>query len=247
MKIKKSVKVPVKKSTWVDLFKENFRESLSFSNKVRNYFLFSLFLFLAVFILGIFVPTFFQEQILDLIKNLIKQTEGLGPLELTGFIMFNNLKSAFFSMILGIFLGIFPFLVIIVNGYVLGFVAHSVIDLNGLLLWRILPHGVFEIPAIMIASGLGLYLGISWIRNCIVNSTSDRKWSKLQIYLLILLAILCFPVSFLILIVLTILRPEIRRLLWEDVKNISRVFIFIVIPLLVIAAIIEGWLIWVMG
>lgn len=244
---KSDKKKTIKGQSFNILLNKYFKEGLIFSNKLRNYFLFSLVLFFAVFIFGIFFPNLFREQILELIQNIIKQTEGLGSLELTGFIMFNNLKSAFFSMSLGIFMGIFPLLIIIINGYVLGFVSHSVIDLNnGLLLWRLLPHGIFEIPAIMIASGLGLYLGISWIRNCIVNSTK-RKFSELQIYLLIILSILCAPISFLILIIITSLNSKVRELLWLDIKNLLKTFIFIVIPLLVIAAIIEGWLIWVLG
>ena len=153
-------------------------------------------------LIGFLFPIFFEEQILDLIKELIAQTEGLGTFGLTKFIFLNNIKSSFFSMALGIFLGIFSFLILIVNGYVLGFVASKSVAVEGILvLWRLLPHGIFEIPAVMISAGLGLKLGAYLF---VKHKKGDFK---------------------------------------QWLLNSLRVFLFIVVPLLIIAAIIEGILI----
>jgi len=68
-----------------------------------------------------------------------------------------------------------------------------------------LPHGIFELPAIIISFALGIKLG-SFV-------FAKEPWA------------------------------ELRRF----VINCIRIFFFIVIPLLVIAAIIEGILIGVVG
>ena len=187
---------------------ENFRLSLDYLKKTKNYFWFSLVLFFGVGIFGYLFPVFFEEQILKMIIELIEKTEGLGGLELIRFIFINNLKSGFFAMIFGIFLGIVPFIVAIMNGYVLGFVANKTISIEGILiLWRLLPHGIFEIPAIMISIGLGLRLGLFLLISKNKNWKEFKKWFV----------------------------------------DSLRVFVFIVIPLLILAAIIEGALISLLG
>ena len=105
-------------------------------------------------------------------------------------------------MILGIFFGIFPLWFTLQNGYVLGFVSSISVGEAGIgSLWRIIPHGIFELPAIFISLGLGIKLG-----SFVFYKDSRKKFN-------------------------------------EFLKNSLRVFIFIVIPLLVLAGIIEGFLI----
>ena len=167
----------------------------------------AFFIFLIIGVFGFIFPNFFEEQIMQLILELIEQTEGLGVFELIGFILSNNIKSSFIGMICGIFLGIVPVLVLIVNGYVLGFVANKTVAIEGpLVLWRLFPHGIFEIPAVMISIGMGLKLG---------SFIFYRKKNT----------------------------EEFKELL----KNCLGVFIFIVVPLLIIAAVIEGGLMVVLG
>ena len=187
---------------------ENLRLGLKYLKEIRNYALFSLFLFLVFAIIGFGFPIFFKEEIINLIVDLIKQTEGLDAFGLMRFIIANNTQSAFIAMVFGIFLGILPLVITIVNGYVLGFVANkTALEFGGLILLRLLPHGIFEIPAIVIAVGLGLRLGL------FLFITKKRTWKEFR----------------------------------EWVINSLRVFILIVIPLLVIAGIIEGLLIVLLG
>ncbi len=223
------------------LFYGNFKLSLDYLKKIKNYVWFSLILFLLFGIFGFLFPSFFEKQILKLLAELIGETQGLGSLELIRFIFINNLKSSFFAMIFGIFLGIMPLIICVMNGYVLGFVINKSVLLEGVfVLWRLLPHGIFEIPAVMISIGLGLKLGISWIYDCI---TFNRKISKFKIYLFILLSILLFPISFIVLFVLTLMNKELKSKFFNNFKNVFRAFIFVVIPLLIVAGIIEGFLI----
>lgn len=175
---------------------KNFLLAIKELKELKNYIIFSLVVFALFTVIGLIYPTLFQEQILELIKSLILQTQNLRPLELISFIMANNLRVAFFGMLLGIVFGIIPTLALIVNGYVLGFVLHrSVLDQGILIIWRLLPHGIFEIPAILISTALGIKLGIN------------------------------------------------LRHIKPNFKSAVRIFLLIVVPLLVIAGIIEGLLI----
>ena len=140
-----------------------FLDSYKFLLDSKKFIFVAVILFFLSFILGLFISP--SPQILDAIKKLIeellKQTKGMSLLQLIWFIFWNNLKVGFFGMIFGIIFCIFPFLLILTNGYFVGFVALQSIMKNGILsLWRLFPHGIFELPAIFISIGLGFRLGL---------------------------------------------------------------------------------------
>jgi stage II sporulation protein M len=159
-------------------------------------------------LVGFFVapPDSVNDMIREILQDILKQTEGLSNFQLITFIFFNNLKSSFFGLILGLGAGIFPVISTISNGYILGFVGNLSVGSSGIWsLWRILPHGIFELPAVFISLGLGLKLGVLVV--------SKKKKGELK----------------------------------KNFINSLRVFLFVVVPLLIIAAIIEGTLISLTG
>jgi len=179
-----------------------FWDSWEYIKESKNYIYSVSIIFLFFGVVGFIFPNFFIEQIKSLIKQLLEQTGGLDTSSLMEFIFFNNLKASFFGLFLGIILGVIPVILIVVNGYVLGFVSNYAVKEAGFSsLFRLLPHGIFEIPAIMISVGLGVKLGMF-----IFSKRPDREF----------------------------LRRAILSL---------KVFFFIIIPLLIIAAFIEGCLI----
>jgi stage II sporulation protein M len=106
-------------------------------------------------------------------------------------------------MILGIFFGVFPIITIIINGYILGYVALATTNAESFFsLWRILPHGIFELPAVFISLGLGLKLGTFIFHDDKIKSLKEFFVSSIK------------------------------------------VFLFIIVPLLIVAAVIEGALIF---
>ena len=188
--------------------RENYKESLDYIRVSRNFIYSVIIVFLLFFFIGFFIkaPGILEERILEFIKELLKKTAGMSQPELTSFIFFNNLQSSFIGMLFGIVLGIFPVLTTLANGYLLGFVAEKTVGKEGIfILWRLFPHGIFELPALFISLGLGLKLG-----------TFIFKKNKLKV---------------------------LGTYLLKSIK----VFFFIVIPLLIIAAIIEGVLIFFLG
>jgi stage II sporulation protein M len=189
-----------------NFFVDNYKLSWKYIKESKNFIYFTFLTFFAISIIGFLYPVFFREQIISLINNLIKQTENLSSFELIKFIFFNNLQSSFLGMTLGLFFGIFPLLVLVVNGYILGFVASASVSANGFSsLWRLFPHGIFELPAVFISLGLGLKLGTFLFYKQKIKHFKDYFWSSL------------------------------------------RVFLFIILPLLIVAAIIEGILISFFG
>ena len=187
----------------------NFLIALKSIKEISKYIWFMAILFLVTFLVGFFYPIFFISEVTKIIKDLIEKTKGLNGINLIRFIMANNIQSAFSGILFGILFGIIPLGIVIVNGYVLGFVANKSAHAAGLfILWRLLPHGIFEIPAILISVGIGLKLGLFLFTYHGKNKGKEfLKW----------------------------------------LIDAVRVFIFVVIPLLVIAGIIEGTLIWFMG
>lgn len=184
--------------------REEYRKSWAYIKESKKFIYFVILLFLIFSFIGFFIPApdFLSKYIISYLKSLLEQTKDFSNFDWIKFIFFNNLKSSFFAVIFGVFFGIFPFFGAIVNGYLLGFVASmSVADGGFLVLWRILPHGIFELPAIFISLGLGLRLG-SFI-------FEKKKKNSFKMFFL----------------------------------NSLRVFFYIILPLLIIAAIIEGNLI----
>lgn len=101
--------------------------------------------------------------------------EGFGQNFSTVFLIFkNNFTAVLLCLFLGIIFGIIPVLAIGLNFFILGFllaIPFVFADFSQILLvlLSILPHSIFEIPALLIAAALGLRLGISWRewKNCL--------------------------------------------------------------------------------
>jgi stage II sporulation protein M len=179
-------------------FVRNYKKVWKFGVESRWFFVFVTGLFAFAFLVGFAYPVFFREGIFKMLGELRLEIIGKSAFELVGFIFLNNLKVSFFAMILGIGFGIFPVVTTIINGYLVGFVAREAVIIGGIFeLWRLLPHGVFELPAVIFSVGIGVKIGMS------------------------------------------IFQDKFRYNFREGL----RFFVFVVLPLLVVAGIIEGVLI----
>ena len=174
-------------------FAAKYSESFSYIRESKNFIYFSIFVFVAASLLSFLlpVPENLREQIIKFIEELISQTEGMGQFEITKFIFLNNLQSSFTGMILGVFFGIFPLAVAIVNGYLLGFVSSASIQSEGIfIMWRLVPHGIFELPAIFISLGIGLKFGTFIFQKNKSESFRRYLWNSLQLFVLIIMPLL---------------------------------------------------------
>lgn len=184
--------------------KEQYKKSWDFIKNSKKFIYLVLILFFVFVLVGFLVPAplMIENKIIEFLKELLEKTKGMNCFEMIRFIFFNNIQSSFTGFIFGIVLGIFPLIATISNGYLLGFVGSmSVSELGITSLWKILPHGIFELPAIFISLGMGIRLG-----SFVFYKDAFNKFNYFF-------------------------------------KNSLRVFVFIILPLLIIAGIIEGFLI----
>ncbi|MGH7769960.1 MAG: stage II sporulation protein M [Candidatus Binatia bacterium] len=86
-------------------------------------------------------------------------------------IFLNNTVKTLAVVVLGAFGGILPLIFLLVNGYVLGIVLHASIRSGALSAFflAIAPHGLIELPAILLGTSIGLKLGVHGIK---------RAWGK---------------------------------------------------------------------
>jgi stage II sporulation protein M len=183
------------------IVKDNFEKAILYVKEIRNYIYFVSF----IFILGIALGFALSGKLIfldEILKSILLKTANLSGIQLILYIFTNNLNVAFSSLVFGVLLGIIPIFYALSNGVILGYVFSKLYNISGISeFWRILPHGIFELPAIIISLAIGLKFGFF------------------------------------------IFSPSPKKEFFERFFEAFRVFIFIVVPLLVIAAIIEGSLI----
>jgi stage II sporulation protein M len=126
----------------------------------------------SIFFVSIVLGTLIGQNIAE---GLIGQFGGiLGPLAPTGsipillflIIFINNAIKALGLLFLGILLVVPPVLFIGLNGFILGGFGSALESVKG---WRyvmasFVPHGVIEIPVILLAAALGLTVGMESLR-----------------------------------------------------------------------------------
>jgi stage II sporulation protein M len=200
-KVKRKVKEKKRGKKSINTFlKENYSKSWDYIKESKKF----IFAVIIIFFISAIIGFLFQPQeiinfILDYIKEILEKTTGMSSSEMIRFIFLNNLEVSFMGLLWGFILGIFPILSIFANGYVVGYVSSLAISSSGAsALLNLLPHGIFELPAIFIAFGMGIKLG-----TFIFHKEKIKTLSRFLI-------------------------------------DSLRVFIFVVLPLLIIAAIIEG-------
>ena len=102
-----------------------------------------------------------QENYLEMIKNSFGWIKTLSPLSIMLVIFLNNAVKSLFAIVLGAGFGIVPIIFVGGNGIILGLIANEVSKQQGIIfvLAALVPHGIIEIPMILISAGLGLRLG----------------------------------------------------------------------------------------
>ncbi|MEM4325900.1 MAG: stage II sporulation protein M [Candidatus Pacearchaeota archaeon] len=231
-----------------NFFYKIYSESSEYLTVSKKYIYSSFFLFFLFVSVGIIfkTPPILEQKILSYLESILEQTEGMSYPELVGFIFLNNTQTSFFGIFLGVFAGFFPFIILIFNGYILGFVISRFIEVGGVnnifqVLWRLAPHGVFELPAVFISIGLGLKLGLPLIYRYF------KHYLDTENVLAIFLGIFFLLPS---LIIAVFIDRNLRKTQFVDfdfkLRNSLKIFVFVVIPLLIIAALIEGGLIFLL-
>lgn len=177
----------------MDFFKKQYGKCFKYLKDSWKPIIYIVAIFFAFALIGFFVPApaVISSTISGYINNLLEKTQNFGFSQMFSFIFFNNLKTSFFGLIIGLLFGVFSIFTALGNGYVLGFVsAKSVMENGTFVLWRIFPHGIFELPAVFIALGLGLKLGTFFLNENKSRFLKENLGNSLRVFLLIILPLL---------------------------------------------------------
>lgn len=126
----------------------------------------------ALFIVGVLLGALFTEQIQEVIKAALENLRELAeqaqqkedPLYMSELIFWNNLRAVVLMLVLGSLFGVFTMIMLLINGMMIGVVlslsgGQMTVSLFDMIVFGLLPHGIFELPAIFIASSFGIKLG----------------------------------------------------------------------------------------
>jgi len=135
-----------------------------------------------------------SENYLDMLKESFGWIKDLHPIGIMLVIFLNNAFKSLLAIVLGAGFGIIPVIFIAGNGVLLGLVANQVSIEKGtfFVLAAILPHGIMEIPMVLISSGLGLRLGYLMLSSILGKKTDMRYelMQSLRIYMRIVVPLL---------------------------------------------------------
>ncbi|MFP3393033.1 stage II sporulation protein M [Brevibacillus sp. SIMBA_040] len=134
----------------------------------RRFFLAACLIFVVGGLIGYFQAPAVESMVSNLMEQLKEVAErikenGGGVFATFWTLLSNNVLSALMMMALGLFFAFFPIIGMMANGVLLGFIIskYSTVGISPWLIFSagILPHGIFELPAVMFAAGIGIRLG----------------------------------------------------------------------------------------
>jgi stage II sporulation protein M len=141
----------------------------SYLRDLKPYIIASVLLILAGAVIGFATSTYVPKVAAarnETLREFSRLFLGLPKPLLAVAIFLNNSAKTLAMILLGTFAGLVPLIFLLVNGYVLGLVFHASLESRGALafLLAIAPHGVFELPAILLGTSVGLRLGAKAIK-----------------------------------------------------------------------------------
>lgn len=174
------------------------REQSRYLQELRPYFIASVLLMVAGIICGVLTSTSaptLPSAPREALGEFAKLFLGLSKPYLALAIFLNNSLKTLAVIVVGTFAGILPLVFLLVNGYVLGIVLTVSIQSKGLLasFLAIVPHGLLELPAILLGTSIGLMLGVHAIRRLFGKgeSTITSELARgIRFFLIIILPLL---------------------------------------------------------
>ena len=140
------------------------QEEYEYLRRLPSYFVSSVTLLMVGGLIGIAAISYypgFARQFEDSLGEFVRIFRDLPKLQLAGAIFLNNALKTLLVILFGTLLGLIPALFLVVNGAALGIAISVSMQSRGLWpsLLALLPHGVLELPAILLGTSIGLMLG----------------------------------------------------------------------------------------
>jgi stage II sporulation protein M len=154
---------------------------------LKKYILAAAGTFFFMLIIGIIVSELnpaSSRHLLEMMREAFSTITSLDPFSRMIEIFKNNVRNSLLALVLGSGLGIVPFIVAAANGLVLGMLTDFVSRQQGTLfvLAAIVPHGIIEVPMVLISVGIGFRLGhvvymfLNGMRNDIKQEMIQGTW-----------------------------------------------------------------------
>jgi len=133
---------------------------------IKPYLLILALIFAASFLAGTFVPSPIRRQMTEMLQAMAGDYRELSGGMLFFNILTQNVTATLFVVIFGVIVGIIPTFVVGSNGFGLGVMYRQASEVSGFskAAITVLPYGVFEIPALLVAASYGLWLGVMVVR-----------------------------------------------------------------------------------
>ena len=133
---------------------------------IKPYIVILTLIFAASFLAGTIAPSAIRQQMTEVFQGVVGNYRGLGGGMLFFNILVQNVMATIFVILSGVMVGIIPTFAISSNGFGLGVLYRQASEVAGYskAALKVLPYGVFEIPALLIAASYGLWLGVMAVR-----------------------------------------------------------------------------------
>ena len=138
--------------------------------RLRPYLKTSLIIFGIGVVIGLMIVSSFPQiadQFQSSLVGFVKMFRGLSKLQLAAAIFLNNSLKTLATILFGCLFGVVPAIFLVANGIALGLIFSLSAPTRGL--WisfvSIVPHGVFELPAVFFGAGIGLMLGTHAVKS----------------------------------------------------------------------------------
>ena len=110
------------------------------------------------------------------LEQLATFINSLPPLAMFGLILLKNVTAVLFGFIMSPLFLVVPVLSLVLNGWLIGAVAGTVVAEQsvGYLLAGLLPHGVFELPALFMGEAAALSFGLAAMQSIAFRGKRDQ-------------------------------------------------------------------------
>lgn len=140
------------------------QKDLEYLHSLKKFFIPIIVIFIFSLIIGLFAAALYPEKsisLIDQLKEMFGWITVLDPFERMLAIFKNNAINSLLALVLGIGFGIVPVFIVAINGFFLGMVVLVFSKQTGIpfVLAAIFPHGIIELPMVLLSAGIGLRLG----------------------------------------------------------------------------------------
>jgi stage II sporulation protein M len=151
---------------------------------IKKWILISSTLFITGLLIGIISPSTDIFNSLDYLIDIAGDTASLSSFGLFLFYAINNIFKIVLSFIFSPLLCVLPVLSLIMNGWIISNVGHYIVDVQqysaGFFIMGLLPHGIIEIPALVIGQAAALSLGAMTIAAVFVKDKRPYLFANLR-------------------------------------------------------------------